>query len=207
MPAQRRKKITISILIPFLVFILFFTIMIWKKYRSSHDVPVVPPQQSVEANRPVTLFFAADGTRLAREAREIAPCEDDAACLKSTVDELLNGPVGEFEETVPEGTAVNAVRIEGAQATVDFSKAFTEAMISGSSAEMLAVYAVVDTVCVNFPRIQKVKITVDGNANVILNHLDLSEPLAPDFTLEQSAPAAPEKKFAGPAPQRKGGTP
>jgi spore germination protein GerM len=204
MQPHPRKKITISILIPFLIFILFFSIMIWQKYRSSHEVPVTPPQHSEEGKRYVTLFFAAEGTRLVREARGLDPCEDENDCLKSVLDELLNGPVGEFEETMPEGTAVDAVHIEGNQATIEFNRAFSEAMLPGSSAEMLAVYSVVDTIAVNFPLIQKVKINVDGNKGVILSHLDLSDPLSPDHSLEQSPSPKPEKSSAGSTTNPKG---
>lgn len=205
MTAPPRKKITIGILVPSLVFVLFFSIMIWQKYRSSYDVPVAPPRQSGEGSRSATLFFAAEGTRLAREAREIGLCDDDSTCLRSVLDELLNGPVGEFEETLPEGTIVIDVRIEGNQATVEFNRTFSDAMLSGSSAEMLAVYSVVDTVAVNFPQIQKVKINVDGNSGVILRHLDLSDPLLPDYSLEQIPSPEPEKASAGSTTKRKEG--
>jgi spore germination protein GerM len=204
MTAHRRKKMSISILIPFLVLILFFSIMIWQKYRSSRDVLVSPPQQNGEGRRSATLFFAAEGTRLAREAREIEPCDDDTVCLKNVLDELLNGPVGEFDETLPEGTAVTAVRIEGSQATIEFNRTFSDEMLSGSSAEMLAVYSVVDTVAVNFPQIQKVKINVEGDTAVILRHLDLSDPLPPDYSLEQPPVSEPENASTGSKTNRKG---
>jgi len=181
-----RKKISVSVMIPFLVFILFFSIMIWQKYRSSQTVPVSPPTMQSEGRRTVTLFFAADGGQLAREARTIDPCEDDDACLKSVLEELLNGPVGELENTVPEGTVIDAAHIEGNQATIELNRAFAEAMLSGSSAEMLAVYSLVNTVAANFPQAQKVKLNVDGNLSAALKHLDLSEPLQPDFSLELS---------------------
>ena len=207
MAAYQRKKITISILIPFLICILFFTIMVWRKYRSSYDVPVTPPTQRAEGNRPVTLFFTASGVRLAREAREIDPCEDDNSCLKSVLDELLYGPVGEFGETLPEGTAVEAVHIEGNQATVEFNRTFFEAMPSGSSAEMLAVYSVVDTIGANFPRIQKVKIIANGTTEGRLRHLDLSEPLAPDYSLEQIPSSKPDNGSTETTTTRKGTVP
>ncbi len=193
MATRPRKKITISLLIPFLVFILFFSIMIWQKYRASHDVPVAPVIQNVEGNRSVTLFFALEGTQLVREAREIDPCESETACLKSVLDELLNGPIGEYGETIPEGAAVDAVRMEGVLATVEFNRAFADALLPGSSAEMLAVYSVVNTVITNFPQIQKVKLNVDGNTKAILRHLDLSDPLPPDYSLEQALPLEHEK--------------
>ncbi len=204
MAPHQRKKITISILVPFLAFILFFTIMIWQKYRSSHEIPVTPPPSSTEGKRTVTLFFAADGPRLAREAREIDPCDNDNACMKSVLDELLNGPVGEFEETIPEGTSVTAVHSEGNLATIEFNSMFSDAMLSGTSAEMLAVYAVVNTIAVNFPQILQVKIDVAGNKAIILRHLDISEPLVPDYSLEQSASPAPEKPHAGSKSRPKG---
>lgn len=196
MTVPTRKKLPFSILIPFLIFIIFFSIMIWQKYRSSHEVPVASPrQQQSEGTRMVTLFFADDGPLLAREAREIDPCDDDNACLKSILDELLNGPVGEFTETVPEGTVIDVARIEGNLATIELNRTFAEAMLSGSSAETLAVYSVVNTVAANFSQIQKVKINVGGNTSAVLHHLDLSEPFAPDFSLEQPPPSAPEKKL------------
>lgn len=191
MPVHRQKKITVSVLIPFLVFTLFFSIMIWQKYRSSQEIPV-PSQQNAKGYRSVTLFFATEGTQLAREARDIGSCDDENACLKNVLHELLNGPIGTFEAVLPDGVAVNSVRIEGDLATVDFNSAFSDAMISGSSAEMLAVYSVVDTITVNFPHIVRVKLNVDGNTGVILQHLDLSDPLTADYSLEQAPSSAPE---------------
>ena len=198
MAAHSRKKIAISLLIPSLVFILFFSIMFWQKYRSSHKAPIMPIQQHAESNRSVTLFFATGMAQLTRETRELDPCDDDNACLKSVLDELVNGPVGEFEEAVPVGTTVVAVRVEGNQATIELNRLFSDAMLSGSSAEMLAVYSVVNTVTANFPQIQKVKINVDGNSKVILQHLDLSEPLLPDYSLEQPPRQEPDKTSTKP---------
>lgn len=204
MSAHPRKKVKISILVPFLVIVLFFSIMIGQKYRSSYEVPVTPPRQNILGKRSVTLFFAAEGTRLAREARVLDPCDSDNACLKGVLDELLNGPVGEFDEVVPEGAVVDAVRIEGNQATVEFNRTFSDALLSGSSAEMLAVYSVVNTVAVNFPQIQKVKLNIDGNTAAILRHLDLSDPLPPDYSLEQPSSSGTEKSPAESNTNRKG---
>ncbi|MDD2899803.1 MAG: GerMN domain-containing protein [Desulfuromonadaceae bacterium] len=185
MKASGRKKITFSVVIPFIIFILLFSCMIWQKYRSSHDIPATPVHQSAVGRRPVTLFFVADGTRLVREARELDPCDDVMVCLKNTLDELLNGPIGEFGEAVPDGTSVNSVRIEGNLATVEFNRTFSDGLAPGSSAEMMAVYSVVNTVAVNFPQIQLVKLNVDGETDVKLSHLDLSDPLSPDYSLEE----------------------
>jgi len=205
MAAQHKKRINISLLIPFLVVALVFGVMLWQKYRDSRQVPTVPQIQPSVGKRTAILFFVADGTRLAREARELDPCQDDNACLADVLEELLNGPVAEFEESLPDGSTVNSVAINNDLATVDMNSAFVQALPTGSSAEMLAVYSIVNTVAANFPQISAVKLTVDGIEAAHLQHLDLSGPLTPDYTLEQeprldvktepaTAPSKPHKE-------------
>lgn len=189
MAPQQRKRINISLLIPFLVIAVVFGAMIWQKYRDSRQVPVTPQVLPSVGKRTAVLFFVADGVRLAREARELDPCEDAAACLSDVLEELLNGPVGEFDKSLPEGTVVNLVRIDGDLAGVDLNRVFVDTLPFGSSAEMLAVYSIVNTVAVNFPQITKVKLTVEGEQSPVLKHLDLSDPLTPDFSLEQTPQA------------------
>lgn len=186
MKSSGRKKHAISVLVPFFVFIILFSIFVWQKYRTSHEIMVSPPSSGTVGSRTVTLFFVADGTRLARETRDIGPCSDTMVCLKSALEELLNGPIGDFDESIPDGTSVDAVRMEGDLVTINFNSKFSSAMVAGSSAEMLAVYAVVNTVTVNFPLIKMVKLNVAGDTAARLRHLDLTEPLQPDFSLEQT---------------------
>lgn len=207
MAGHSRKKMVAGILVPFLVCILFFTIMFWQKYRSSHELPVASVQQSPENGRSVTLFFADAEGRLAREARETAQCDDDLSCIRTVLDELLNGSAGELDETIPEGTAVNTLAIDGEQASVDLNQAFAEAMPSGSSAEMAAAYSLVNTININFPHIHKVKITIEGNGQSVLRHLDLSGPLLPDYSLERPLPPSvkTEQPPAGPKPDHQKG--
>lgn len=204
MTAHPKKKISISLLIPFLVFVVFFSIMILQKYRSSHEIPAAPAAHNTEGRRTITLYFASEEGQLARESRDIEPCNNANACLKSVLEELLNGPIGEFEEAVPDGTTVNTVQIDENQATIEFNRVFSDALLSGSSAEMLAVYSVVNTITVNFPQIQKVKLNIDGNSAAILHHLDLSDPLVPDYTLEKSVIPVSEKASTGLTTKHKG---
>lgn len=172
-------------LLPFVVIALFFSIMIYQKYRDSYVMPSGSSEQINEGRRPVTLFFVKGGVQLVRETREIEPCGDDVTCLEIVLDELLNGPLGEFDEAVPEGVIVESVAVAGNQAAVGFNEAFSAGLLSGSAAEMVAVYSVVNTITVNFPSIKTVKINVGGNTGTVLRHLDLSDHLMPDYSLEQ----------------------
>ena len=201
----RRKKISVNLVIPFMVFVLFFSMMIWQKYRSISDIPAPPVARQGEGNRIITLFFATTAGTLARETREIESCDDDNGCLKSLLDELLHGPVGELEGTLPEGVTVDRATVEGNLAVITFNRSFSEAVLSGSSAEMTAVYSVVNSVALNFPQIKQVKIDVDGVSTLQLHHLDLSKPLEPDYSLEH-LPAAGKGSAGGQqaAPQGEG---
>jgi len=204
MSPQQRKKININLLIPFLVIALVFGTMLWQKYRESRDVPVTPQITPSAGKRTAVLFFVADGNRLVREARELDPCEDAVACLDDVLGELLNGPVGEFDEPLPEGTVINSVRMDRDLAFIDLNRVFADSLPSGSSAEMMAVYSIVDTVTVNFPQITRVKLTVEGEQSSLLKHLDLSEPLAPDYTLEQSPQPEADADASQPSKKQKG---
>lgn len=188
MPQIRRKKITISLVIPFLVIALVFGIMLWNKYQASREVPHTAQSQSVTGKRQAVLFFVADGIRLARESRNIDVCESDTICLKEILDELLNGPIGSYDVVLPEGTVINSVRLDGQMAVVDLNHIFADELAPGSDNEMLAVYSIVDTVCANFPQLTTVRLTVAGNEKTTLHHLDLSDPLVPDYSLEHPEP-------------------
>jgi hypothetical protein len=186
MPPVQRRKINVSLLIPFAIIALVFGGLIWKKMQASREVHPVPQVAVPETTRKVVLFFVTEGVALVREARELEACGEVQECLENLLDELFSGPVGDFEEALPESSSVKSVLIEGDLAVIDLNQAFATDLPSGSSAEMLAVYSIVDTVCVNLPQIARVKLTVEGNPNTRLRHLDLSDPLQPDYSLEQS---------------------
>jgi len=135
----------------------------------------------------VTLFFADEnGARLVREGREVDAGSDTNESLEIAIEELISGPVGDYKPVVPDSTQLMEVSLKGNQATVDFSKEFYDDMPAGSSAEMTAVYAVTDTIAVNFPQVKKVLFLKEGQpVNTIQGHLDLHQPIAPDFSLEK----------------------
>ena len=176
---------------------LVFGGLVFKKYRNSTEIPPVPLQQGQQGTRQVTLFFAdAAGEKLAREGREIEGCEDLESCVTSLVEELINGPIGDLGPTLPPGAAIVDVQVREGMALVDFGKGLVESLPGGSSSEMMAVYSVVDSICLNFPEVKKVKFRIDGqDVQSLRGHLDLREPLAPDYTLEGGAvPPGPAEK-------------
>src|SRR6185369_13695203 len=119
MRSTQRKKISISLLIPFAIVALVFGVLIWKKMHASREVQPVPQVAEPAASRKGVLFFVADGVKLVREARELEACGETQECLKDLLDELFSGPVGDFDEAIPETSNLKSVRIEGDLAIID----------------------------------------------------------------------------------------
>ena len=183
------------LLIAFLVFAMVVGALVVRKYQTVTRVAEPPVQSEPAGTAVVTLFFAAqDGSGLVREGREVeidqgASPEERVAAL---VAELVSGPLGSHAPTLPPNTRLLGVRLEGEVAKVDFGAEFKEGIPGGSSAEVAAVYSVVDTVAANVPQVKGVQFLIEGApVSELKGHLDLSAPLAPDYTLEsKEAPQA-----------------
>lgn len=191
MPLPPRRPIGADVLVPFILLALVFGGLFWQKYKEAYQLPTEAPETRALTTQKAVLFFVDDNGRLSREAREIAPASDRTAFLRSLLEELFSGPVSDLTAPLPEWTNIHQVSLEGNLAVIDLSRDFATALEPGSAAEMLAVYAIVNTVAANLPEVEKVKITLEGDPSAHLRHLDLSEPLAPDYTLE--APATNEQ--------------
>ncbi len=173
------------LILAFLASALVLGALLYRKYEMSRLKPA-PPQPRESGTILVALFFASpDGTGLVREAREIDACSEPTECAEEVLEELINGPVGDMSPTLPPAATYHSIRVEGDTATVDFGKEFAEGFPAGSSAEMAAVYSVIDSLAFNFPSIKKVKFLMEGESVKTLGQLDLSAPLPPDFTLEK----------------------
>jgi hypothetical protein len=154
--------------------------------QDARRAPVHPPAAVQEGAITVTLYFAAaDG--LGSEVRSLDHCPSPEECIAALVAELANGPVGELDRAIPPDTLVESVTLSGDTATLVLSPSFAAGLPSGSSAEMAAVYSIVNTVCRNLPQIRRVALR-EGEAPPRLGHLDLTDPLTPDFSLERHNP-------------------
>jgi spore germination protein GerM len=186
--ARRRRGVGILV-VAFIIFALFLGAMLLRKYEAGRVQPTVPPAVQTAGPVTVTLFFAAnDGTGLVREGREIDACEEPVACLESVLEELINGPVGDLTPTLPPTGLFHSVQLAGDLARVDLARELVEALPGGSNSEQLAVYSIVNSLAFNFPQVKRVAITVAGQPTATLKgHLDLRQPLLPDYTLERRA--------------------
>jgi spore germination protein GerM len=65
-------------------------------------------------------------------------------------------------------------------AKVNFNPALSKDHPGGSSAEMMTVYSIVNSLSLNFPQIKRVQFLIDGKPiATIVGHLSLEQPVSP----------------------------
>ncbi len=195
----RRRRLKWILFIAFLIAATVLGALMLQKYYGRKHTAVAPARPGGVGTVRVSLFFASpDGNGLMREGSEIDACGNDlAGCIQDTVEKLVGGPLGDLAPTLPATTILNDVQVKDDTAYLDFGKELVDGLPGGSSAEMTAVYSIIDSVSYNFPQIRKVKFLLDGHeVETLKGHLDLRMPLAPDFSLERSkdGQTAPEQK-------------
>ena len=162
-----------------------------------------PPGEAQRPMRTVTLYFAArDGSGLVAEDRQINDCLINDECLAPLVQALLDGPGGALAPVFPARTTLRGVSLtpEGVL-QVDFARNLVDRHPGGSWAELLTVQALANTVATNFPHYRQVRILIDGAAvDTLKGHLDLRQPLNPDFSLVLPAPSVAAPTPAGRQP-------
>lgn len=169
--------------------IVFFVGNGGEKVRNILDVePAKPAEPAGEpaGTRTVTLYFLDDEDDfLHEEKREMAAGPTEAEEAERALGELIRGSEKGLVSPLPPQTKVRQVFIaKDGLATVDFSRDIAEKFAWGSSSELAAVYAVVDTLAANIPSVKRVVILVEGAERETLGgHVDLSRAFRPDYTL------------------------
>jgi spore germination protein GerM len=188
---KRTSKARGILLTAFLLFAVFVGALVLRKYETATRKVETPAKTEPAASAIVTLFFAsADGQGLVREGREVEVEDAVEDRVESVVDELIRGPLGSHGATLPPNVRILGVKLKGNVAQIDFGHELKEAAPAGSAGEMTAVYSIVDTVTVNFPEIKAVQLLVEGApVDSLGGHLDLKDPLPPDYSLEKAVEA------------------
>jgi spore germination protein GerM len=177
----------VLLLAAFVAFALVLGALMLFKYMDRQERPTASPQPPPTGTIAVSLFFASSDTgEFVRETREIEACSTDIApCIRQSLEELANGPMGDLSPTIPPASTVRSVQIKDDTAIVNMGRELVDGLPHGSSAEMTAAYSIVNTVGFNFPTVKRVKLLIEGHEVTTLGgHLDLLKPLEPDFRTE-----------------------
>jgi spore germination protein GerM len=174
--------------------VLVFVVGLVVGYLKTADTQQPSPsaeESSVVASREVILYFSAvGGQSLVAETRDITECQQDEDCLRDTVKALIAGSQGELAAILPAQVVLNNVSVEGSLVNVDFSKELISAHPGGTQSELLTIYGLADTLAVNFPHLRQMRVLVDGEPVATLKgHVDLRQPINPDFSLVEEGMA------------------
>ena len=133
--------------------------------------------------RPVTLYYQGVDMLLGTEQRNVALPENPAAAMPVVVRELFKPPASlAHARSFPADTVVRAAYLlPDGTAFVDLGGVtLTQGWGTGSHEELIAVYAVVETVTANFPEAKRVRILVNGEpAETLAGHINIARSLAP----------------------------
>jgi len=143
--------------------------------------PRIMKKSVPETKRTVTLYFSdAEGEYLMGEKRDILKRGSVQEEAKELVTELTRGPKGKLIPTLPAETKLLALELdEPGIAKVSFNRTLVKGHPGGSSAELMTVYSVVNSLSLNFPEIKRVQILVEGKEiETITGHLSLRKPLS-----------------------------
>lgn len=133
--------------------------------------------------RPVTLYYQNLDMLLGVEQRNLALPENPAAAMPVVVRELVKPPASRAHApSFPRDTVVRgAYLLPDGTAFVDVGGAtLTQGWGTGSHEELMAVYAIVQTVMANFPEAKRVRILVNGEpAETLAGHINIARALGP----------------------------
>lgn len=173
---MKRKKVLV--ILGVLIF-LIVVLLISQRERAFYRIPFLAPEDNVKL---VRLYFASpDADYLKVEARKILREEkitDEATVL---VGELIKGPRGNLDPTIPPEAQLRELYIvpEEECAYLDFNQAFRTNHPGGSAGELLTIYSLVNTLIDNLEGIERVQILIEGKTiETLAGHIDTTKPLS-----------------------------
>lgn len=127
----------------------------------------------------VHLYFAdSDNAFLISEERSFPARIRPEALGFQIMNALLEGPKQNLERTIPDGTFLRGFYIlKNRTAYVDLSSAIRESHPGSAKSELMTIYSMVNSLILNIPEIETVKILVEGKEETTLaGHVDLRFP-------------------------------
>jgi spore germination protein GerM len=182
MKGKRKKKgkgkLSLSLI---LIGVGLLIIFIFRQEIFNTFMPRMEKRKILEEEKIVLLYFSdREDEYLVGEKREILKRDKVDEEAKEAIIELIKGPKGKLVPTLPLRTKLLTLRVnDKGVAEVNFNKALSKDHPGGSSAEMMSVYSIVNSLVLNFPQIKKVKILIEGKTGeTIAGHLSLDQPIS-----------------------------
>ncbi len=130
-------------------------------------------------------FLDSDHRFLKAEERTLMQQDGVVERARSMVYALIDGPKGGLLPTVPTETRLLALyATEDGIAYVNFDRTISEKHPGGSLSELFTIFSIVNTLVLNIPEIEAVKILIEGReAETLAGHIDIRFPFRPDMLM------------------------
>ena len=172
------------VLVLFVLVISLFACQKPTKVEDMQKQATTPQKQEEKMIKQEVSFYYPDEAVMYLCPEKITVNTRESEFLESIVQTLIKGPVSDkLNPSIMGEVDVLSVTLKEGICTVDLSDEFVANNTGGSTKESMAIYSIVNTLC-GLDGIDKVKINIEGNKNPDFGgHFDLSEPLAPNFSL------------------------
>lgn len=185
---RRRSRTTASLIMIVAAAVMAVAVGWWIAKRVSQSEPAAlnSPEQPEHApsRRMAHLYFGdAQGRYLMAEQRVMDQPADDVVFGRQLVEMLIRGPEQGGSRALPAGAKVRAFFVnESGTAFLDFERDSFADHPGGVGAELLSIYAIVNTLVLNVDRIRSVKLLIGGReAATLVGHVDLHVPFEVDM--------------------------
>jgi len=140
-----------------------------------------------EGEKQVAHLYFADAKKpfLLSEERVMIDSGNPADYARQIVQELINGSTAGKRAIIPPQTRLRSFfLLEDGTAVVDFSRDLRKNHPGGCRQEQLTLFSVVNSLVLNVPAIDRVKILIDGaEAQTLTGHVALEFPLTANMLL------------------------
>jgi spore germination protein GerM len=134
----------------------------------------------------VHLYFSdKDNSFLKAETRDLFHSDNLSEFGKNILEALIEGPKTGLMRTIPADTTLKAFYvIRDGTAYIDMSDTIRDAHPGGVESELLTIYSMVNSLALNIPEIDAVKILISGKEAMTLNgHIDVRFPFKANMLL------------------------
>ena len=133
----------------------------------------------------IFLYFSDKKKNLlTAEPRVFIGSEDPIKLGRTLIEALIQGPRNELLRTIPNETSLRALYIKDKTAYADFSTEIIDGHPGGSLSEYMTIYSIVNSLIVNIPEIEWVKILIGGEeVDTLAGHISILSPLKADMLL------------------------
>jgi spore germination protein GerM len=181
----------LGVLVTLLAVLIIIFIRMGGKGETEQEPLSLPPEIAQSPDEPqekkkIVLFYLSEKDALLHpEIREIYAYASVVQEAKQTVEELLKESQNGYLSPIPPQTKLREIFMtRRGIAYVDFSKDFQVGHPSGSTAEILTIYSIVNSLAYNFKSIKKVFILIEGAEKETLGgHVNLNRSFIPQYSL------------------------